>query len=142
MLRDALKTRCAIALVATIAAVSIVVQHRAIRQLRHENVLLRGQLKGLAGLQKENEALSTRFVLANATQPPLLPEAPRLFDDRTVQTLRAAFEIFSTPPRGMSAWNGIEAAERVNLQQMQRYQQQMLRRVDMRSVEEIAVRQR
>jgi hypothetical protein len=74
MLRRNLKVRCAIALTAGIAATSIVVQQRTIRQLREENTSLCGQIDGLVGLIKENEVLSGRLAEANTTR--FSPDAP------------------------------------------------------------------
>jgi hypothetical protein len=65
---DNLRMGGAIALIAGIAAALMVIQHRAMRQLREENTSLHGQIGELAELARANEVLSNRLAQANTAQ--------------------------------------------------------------------------
>lgn len=59
-----------IALLTVIVAAPVVIQHRVIRELREENVSLRGQKQQSAQLAKETQDLSNRLVQASISQSP------------------------------------------------------------------------
>jgi hypothetical protein len=59
-----------IALLVGIVAVPTMIQQGAMRQLRRENISLRGETERLALLAKENEDLSNRLAQANIAQSP------------------------------------------------------------------------